>query len=202
MMQFKTFGKRSCLNFCGILLIIPLLSACMSIEEDENLYHGILYSDDAELYYGIVFPDFNDHVIENEVTNPVFPDTKITHWSIQGMEEGNYYHYFLSVQELSDSIKSSIASFEGGLVYLMKSGLFSGVSNNGGENPRIIEFKHDYLTGLEVTADFEDFLQQEGKITIQSFSDGDFIVSAGVVSSDPNDRDANAFLESFVVERE
>lgn len=50
----------------------------MSIEEEENLYHGILYSEDAELYYAVVFPDFADTVMKNEVTNPVFPDTKIT----------------------------------------------------------------------------------------------------------------------------
>lgn len=117
------------------------------------------------------------------------------------LEDNRYYHYFLAVNELSDSLKSSIASFDGGLVYLMRVVVKAGISKNNGVNPRIIEFEHDYLTGLEATANLDSTLFNEGNVTIQCFSDGNYIVAAGVATSDPEDSDARAFMESFVVHR-
>ena len=195
-----TFRKRTNPILFGILLLMPFFNACNTSNENKNLYHGILYSEDSELYYGVVFPDYNDTVVEEIVSNPIYPDAKITNWSLMRLEDNRYYHYFLAVNELSDSLKSSIASFEGGLDYLMRVVVKAGISKNNGVDPRIIEFEHDYLAGLEVTADVDSSFFSEGNVTIQCFSDGNYIVAAGVVTSDPDDSDARAFMESFVVE--
>lgn len=78
MRYLATFLKRTYPIIFGVLLLMPFFNACNFSNENENLYHGILYSEDSELYYGVAFPDFNDTVVEEIVSNPIYPDAKIT----------------------------------------------------------------------------------------------------------------------------
>lgn len=185
---------------CSYLVSLILFTACESSTNTGTTLQNTFETDYHDLHYTVTFPEDLGPVVERDVSNPIFPNSPITTWTVEGIDSMNHYQFFLTVNEFSDSLMYEIVTLDNGLDYLMESTLKGGVERYDGINPRIIDIDKQNLRGKEVNAHFKSELFRDGIVTIQLFSDWQYMIGAGVVSGDPEDENIKRFFESFEVE--